>query len=151
MVNTRRGRASGAHVRFTHQPGHPLARRASPLIFQFTMDARTAISASMGDKDLSNLASSLSIFSFVLTGRTLAPGVKAAFRDSEHVAHHHDGKFVLVLFNKLLFHLESREKMLTTFFKISRSCWTLSSSRLRRRFSSSNGKCPSASWKRFFA
>jgi hypothetical protein len=91
----------------------------------------------MGAKHLSNLLRDLSIFSVALTGGTLAPSVEATFRDSKHTAHHHDGKFVLVLFDKLIFHLDSREKMLIAFFSISRSCCTLSNSRLRRRFSSS--------------
>src|SRR6266567_4124662 len=81
--------------------------------------------------------------SFALTGRALAPGIQATFRDSENLAHDHDSKFALVLFDKLIFHLDSREKMLRTFFSISRSCWTRSSSRLSRRFSSSSAVwCP---------
>src|SRR6266571_6343224 len=97
----------------------------------------------MRDKDLPNLLSEASIFSFAPAGRALAPGVKATFRDSQHLAHGRNGKFLLVLFDKLIFHLDSREKMLTTFFNMSRSCCTLSSSRLRRRFSSSNSVwCP---------
>src|SRR5438046_1021772 len=60
-------------------------------------------------------------------------------RNTKYLAHHHDGKLLLVLFDKLIVHLLSREKMLTTFFNISRSCCTRSSSRLRRRFSSSKG------------
>lgn len=131
--------APGAHVRLTHKSSHPLARDASPLILQLSIDTRTPISASMRDKDLPNLLRKLSIFSLALAGRTLAPGIKATFRDSKHLAHGHDGKFLLVLFNTLLSHLDSREKMLTTFFSISRSCCTLSNSRLRRRFSSSSG------------
>src|SRR3974390_3443240 len=135
--------APGGESSFTHQPGHSFARSALPLILQLTMNARAAISASMGDKDLPNLLRELSIFSFASAGRTLAPGIKATFRDSKHVAHDHDGEFLLVLFHKLICHLESREKMLTTFFNISRSCCTLSSSRLSRRFSSSNAVwCP---------
>ena len=48
-----------------------------------------------------------------------APSVIATFPDSKHFAHDHDGKFLLVLFDKLIFHLESREKMLTTSDRIS--------------------------------
>jgi hypothetical protein len=118
---------------------YPPSRMGAPLVLQLPLDARTPISASVPDKDLPNLLCELSIFSLALAGRALTPGIKAAFRDSKHVTHDHDRKFVLLLFDKLIFHLESREKMLTTFFKISRSCWTLSSSRLRRRFSSSSG------------
>jgi hypothetical protein len=93
------------------------------------MDAWTPISASVCDKDLPDLTSESSIFSVVLAGSTLAPGVESTFGNAKDLAHHHDGKFMLVLFDKLIYHLLSREKMLTTFFSISRSCWTLSSSR----------------------
>src|SRR5581483_2935882 len=114
--------AAGRKLRLAHQPGYPFARRASPLIFEFTMNAWTPISPLMRDKNLLNLLRKLSIFPCALTSRTFAPSVKAAFRDSKHMAHHHDRKFVLVLFNKPILHLESREKMLTTFFNMSRSC-----------------------------
>lgn len=133
--------ASGAHIRFTHQPGHVLARRASPLIFQLTMDARTAISALMARKYLSNLFGKPSIFSLALTGRALAPGVKATFRDSKYVTHEHDGKFALVVVNKLLVHLESREKLLTTFLVGHAPVGLFPARGGSRRFSSSNGVC----------
>src|SRR6266700_8077608 len=94
-------------------------------------------------KYLPNFLFETSIFSFTSAGGTLAPGVKAAFRDLKHTTHHHYGKLLLVLFDKLICHRWSREKMLTTFFRISRSCWTRSNSRLRRWFSSSNAVwCP---------
>lgn len=44
-----------------------------------------------------------------------------ASRNSENVAHDHHGKFVLVLFDKLIVHLDSREKMLTTSDRISQN------------------------------
>jgi len=99
------------------------------LLAQLGMQAWAALSATMRVKLLSNLFYELGNFSFALTGRTLSPGVKATFRDTQHSAHDDNREFLLVLFDKLLFHLESREKMPTTFFNISRSCWTLSSSR----------------------
>ena len=102
------------------------------------MDAWTPLAASVGDKDLPDLASQLSIFSVASADRTLAPGVESAFGNAKHLAHDHDGKLLLVLFDQLLFHWLSREKMLTTFFNISRSCWTRSNSRLRHLFSSSS-------------
>ena len=58
---------------------------------------------------------------------------------------------MLVLFNKLISHLDSREKMLTTFFSMSRSCCTLSNSRLRRRFSRLEGGLVPTAWERLFA
>jgi len=71
---------------------------------------------------LSNVFSQLSIFSFVLADRTFAPGVKATFGNSKDLAHNHNGKFMFVSFNALRLHLLSREKMLTAFFPMSRSC-----------------------------
>jgi hypothetical protein len=135
--------AFGAQPCLTHQSGHPFAGDASSLIAQLGMQAWATVSATMRVKLLSNLFWELGIFSFALTGGTLSPGIKATFRDTKHSAHDDNGKFLLVLFDKLLFHLDSREKMPTTFFQISRSCCTLSSSRLRRWFSSSNAVwCP---------
>jgi hypothetical protein len=133
----------GTQPCLTHQSGHPFAGDASSLIAQLGMQAWAALSATMSVKLLSNLFYELGIFSFALTGGTLSPGVKATFRDTQHSAHDDNREFLLVLFDTLLVHLDSREKMPTTFFNLSRSCWTLSSSRLRRRFSSSNGVwCP---------
>ncbi len=130
--------AFGAHPRFTHEPGYAFTRASDPLLVQLSMNAWAPIPLSMRTKDLSNVGGQLSIFSTAPTGGARAPGIKAAFRNFQDSAHHHNGKLLLVLFNKLIFHLDSREKMLTTFFSISRSCWTLSNSRLSRRFSSSN-------------
>ncbi len=92
------------------------AMRASP-ITQFRMQARAAVSALMSAKFLSNFFCELGIFSLALTDRTLAPGVKATFRDTEHAAHDDNGKFLLMLVNKLIVHLDSREKMPTAFMK----------------------------------
>ncbi len=131
--------APSAQSCLAHQPGHPFAREAPSLVAQLDLNTWTPVSLLMVLKDLSNMGGELSIFSPALTGRALAPGVKAAFRDFQDLTHDDDGKFLLVLFNKLVLHLDSREKMLTTFFRMSRSCCTLSSSRLRRRFSSSSG------------
>ena len=129
----------GSDPRLAHQSGHPFARTPHPLITQVGVKARTPLSARVRGKPLSNRFRKLSIFSLVSTGGTLAPGVEAAFRDIKNLAHHHNGKFLLVLCNKLILHVDSREKMITPFFTISRSCCTRSSSRLRRRFSSSSG------------
>ncbi len=107
--------APGCYLCLTHQASHSFAGEASALIAQFPVDARTPISALVLFKHLPNLLSEESIFSFALTGRALAPSIQATFRDSENLAHDHDRNFLLVLFDKLLFHLDSREKMLRTF------------------------------------
>ncbi len=58
----------------------------SPLIVQLLVDAWTSISALVPVKHLLNLLSKPSIFSLALAGFSLAPGVQAAFRDSENLA-----------------------------------------------------------------
>jgi hypothetical protein len=143
--------AFGIQPCLTHQSGYPFAGDASSLIVQLGMQAWAAVSAMMSLKLLSNLLCELGIFSFALTGGTLSPGVKATFRDIKHSAHDDNGEFLLVLFDKLLFHLDSREKMPTTFFKISRSCWTLSSSRGIAAVFLLSWRLVSAAWKGFFA
>src|SRR6266567_3339520 len=130
--------APGREFHLLHQSRYPFTREASSLVTQFPMDTWTSIPALMIVKHLSNLLRDLSIFSLALTGGTLTPSIKTAFRDFEHLAHHRYREFMLLLLYELISHLLSREKMLIAFFSISRSCWTLSSSRLRRRFSSSN-------------
>ena len=71
------------------------AREASALLVQLSVDARTPISALMLVKHLPNFLGEESSFSLALTGRALAPGIKATFRDSKDVAHDYDSKFVL--------------------------------------------------------
>jgi len=114
--------AFGAQSCFTHQPGDPFASNASSPITQLRMQAWAAVAALMSTNFLSNLFCELGIFSLMLTDRTLSPSIKATFRDSEHLAYDHDREFLLVLFDKLIFHLDSREKMLIAFFNMSRSC-----------------------------
>lgn len=102
----------GGNRCFPHEPGHPFAGELSPLVLQFPVNPWRTIPALMLVEHLLNFLGELSIFPLALAGRTLAPGGKAAFRDSKDLAHHDNGKFRLVLFNKLIVHLDSREKML---------------------------------------
>jgi hypothetical protein len=103
--------APGTHLCLMHEPRYSFAGDVSPLIFQLTLDAWAPISASVCDKDLPDLLRQLSIFLVVPAGRTLAPGIKSAFGNPKNLAHDHYGKFVLILFNELIVHLLSREKM----------------------------------------
>src|SRR5581483_8263971 len=143
--------AFGTQARLTHQLGNSFARDASSPILQLDMQAWTAVSATMSAKFLSNLFGELGIFSLALTGWTLAPSVKATFRDTKHSAHDDNGEFLLVLFDKLVFHLDSREKMPTAFFRISRSWRRSSFSRFRRRFSRLELGLVPFPWERFRA
>src|ERR1700719_2098575 len=66
------------------------------------------------------------------------PGIKATHRHLPDAAHRFDRILPLVRGNDLVLHRDARKKMLTTFFKMSRSCRVTSSSRLSR--------CSSSSW-----
>ena len=143
--------AFGTQPCLTHQSSHPFARDASRLLAQLGMQAWAAVSATMRVELLSNLLCEVGIFSFALTGGALAPGVKTTFRDLKHSAHDDYGELLLVLVDKLLFHLDSREKMPTTFFNLSRSCWTLSRSRGIATVFLLYWRLVSAIWKGFFA
>ncbi|GHO71609.1 hypothetical protein KSC_105010 [Ktedonobacter sp. SOSP1-52] len=101
--------AFGTQSCLMHQSGHPFTGDAASLITQLGMQAWAAVSTTMSVKFLSNLFCELGIFPFALTGGTLSPSVKATFRDTKHSAHDDNGKFLLVLLEKLIFHLDSYE------------------------------------------
>src|SRR6266702_293410 len=101
------------------------------------MDAWAAIDLSVCMIDALNALTQLSIFLAPSTGSALPPGVVSTLRDLQHTAQDANRIVLLLHCNELVFHLDSREKMLTPFFKMSRSCLVTSSSRLRRRTSSS--------------
>src|SRR5579859_5122980 len=102
--------ASSAYVRFTHEPSHPLASDLSSPILEFAIDAWRTIPALVPLKHLLNVLGQLSIFSAALAGRALAPGVKATFGNVKDSTHDDNGEILLVLFNKLILHLDPREK-----------------------------------------
>src|SRR5213080_769340 len=96
-----------------------------------------------GMVDLLNMLCELAIFLAMLTHWTLLPGVVATQRDTQCATEHADRILLSILLNDLVPHNWPCEKMDTVFFRISRSCRVLSSSRLSRRFSSSNAVwCP---------
>jgi hypothetical protein len=84
------------------------------------MQAWAAVSATMNAKFLLYLFCKLGIFSVARAYRTLSPGIKTTFRNFKHATHDDHRKFSLVLFDKLVFYLCSREKMPTAFFRMSR-------------------------------
>ena len=122
---------------FVHQASHPLTRTLDPLIPQLGMYPWAPIHPTIGLENDLHLVSEFGIFPAVLARRALAPGIVPADRHIEHSAHQRDGILVPVFPNELVSHALSREKMPTAFFRISRSCLTISNSRLRRRTSSS--------------
>jgi hypothetical protein len=71
-------------------------------------------------KHFPNLLRDLSIFSLVLASWALSPCILATFGYVKHTTHDRNSTLLLVLFDELVFHRWSWEKMLTTFFRISR-------------------------------
>ena len=114
------------------------------------MHTRTAIDLAIGLVNCLDLLSQLVIFSLMLTDRAKAPGVVSAHGNVEGLTKQADRILPAMLLDELKLYGWGCEKMTNAFFKISRSLWTLSSSRLSRLFSSSKGVwCPlpgKASW-----
>ena len=137
LVSPRRRQAPGSEISFPHQASYPFARAVACFIAQFSVNTWTAIAALMPLERLLNCFGKVSIFSFALAGGALQPCVIATLGHCEHAAHGDNGRFLLVVFDELISHLDSREKMLMAFFRISRSCRKISFSRFKRRFSSS--------------
>jgi len=121
-----------------HEACHPFARDADGLIAHFSMNTWTARHLSTGMRDSVNVLSELLILSLMVTQRTLLPGIVAAQGDSQRLTQHTDGILLSLRFHDLVPHSWPCEKILTVFLSMSRSCRVRSSSRLRRRFSSSN-------------
>src|SRR5947208_3411915 len=101
------------------------------------MDTRAAIHSTIGLEHCLHLFCQLGIFSAVLAGRALTPGIVPTHRYRQHTAHDRHRILVPMLRNELVFHCLSREKMPMAFFTMSRSCFTVSNSRFSRRTSSS--------------
>src|SRR5215467_7160214 len=102
------------------------------------MQSRTAVDLPIGSVGGLNLFSELAVRSHVLTHRTFAPIRVPTHRDLQGFAEHTHRIFLPMFFDELVPHSWPCVKIATGFFSISRSCRVRSSSRLRRRFSSSN-------------
>jgi hypothetical protein len=93
--------------------------------------------------DCLNALCELVILPLMLTQRAVLPRIVATQRHPKRLTEHPNGIVLSIVFHGLVPHSWPCEKMDTVFFSISRSCRVLSSSRLRRRFSSSNAVwCP---------
>jgi hypothetical protein len=78
-----------------------------------------------------NVLGKLTIFSLMVTHRAFAPGVVPTQRHVEGLTEQAHRILLPMVFDELKPHGWLREKMATAFFNMSRSCRTLSSSRLR--------------------
>src|SRR6266699_5144072 len=121
----------------SHETCHPFARGGNPLRLQSSMNTWTPIHLSTRVIDCLNVFCKLVVFPLMLTHRTFHPRIVAAQRDTKRFTEHTDRIVLSILFHDLVPHSWPCEKILTVFFRISRSWRVLSSSRLRRRFSSS--------------
>src|SRR2546423_5772862 len=101
------------------------------------MHSRTTIDPSISMVRRLNAEGSVAIFPLVLTHRRLAPGVIPTHRYVERLTEQAHRILLPMVFDELKPYGCLREKMATAFFNMSRSCRTLSNSRLSWRTSSS--------------
>jgi hypothetical protein len=103
-------RLAGRQSLFMHQTSDSLARTADPLCLQFGMHPWTAIDPSIGLESDLDLFGQVGIFSAVLTGRALAPGIVPAHRHLQHSAHRRNRILVPMLRNERIAHCGPRER-----------------------------------------
>lgn len=101
------------------------------------MHSRTPIDPSIGMVRRLNAFGEVAIFSLVVTHRALAPDVIPTHRHVERFTEQAHQILLPMVFDELKPYGWLREKMATAFFNMSRSCRTLSNSRLSWRTSSS--------------
>jgi hypothetical protein len=121
----------------SHQTRSSLAGAGDALIPPLGRNAWTAIHLPPRVGDFLNVLCQLLVFPLMFTERTLLPGRVAAQRHPKCLTKDTDGILMAIVFHSLVPHSWPCEKILTGLFSRSRSCRVLSSSRLRRRFSSS--------------
>src|SRR6266480_110043 len=121
----------------SHQTSHPFPRTMNTLRTQFCMHTWATIHAAIGLESRLHFLGKLGIFSAMLTGRSLTPSIVPTDRNLQYTTHGYHGILVPMLRHELIFQCWPREKMPMAFFNMSRSCFTLSNSRLSRRSSSS--------------
>src|SRR5690606_29797310 len=85
-----------------------------------------------------NLQEQALILTCAFAGRAFSRGIEAGTADTQHPAHHPDGKQAGVGFDARVLHSDSCAKYAAAFFRKSRSCFTCSSWRRSRRISSAS-------------
>lgn len=125
------GKLSG-DAQFPHEASDPFLTTRNSFCMQFRMNSWTSVHTSIVLKSRLDLRRKGRIFPAVLTRFTVVPGVIPADGNLKHMTHHRHWIVSTMLSNELILHSWLREKMLMAFFKMSRSCWVRSHSRLRR-------------------
>lgn len=123
---------------FSHEARPPLAGARDALSPQLRRNAWTPIHLSAGVGGFLNVLCEVVVLPLMHTHRTFLPGLGAAQRHPKRFTQDTDRIVLALVFHHLIPHSWPGEKILTVFFRRSRSCRVLSSSRFRRRFSSSN-------------
>lgn len=114
----------------SHEASDPLAGTLDPLGLQLGMHPWATIYAAVGMVRRLNVEGSLTIFSLMLTHRAFAPGVVPSQRYVGGLTEQAHRILLPMVFDELKPHGWLREKMATALFTMSRSCRTLSRSRL---------------------
>jgi hypothetical protein len=104
---------------FSHETSHSLAGTGDPLSLQFSMHSWAAVYPSIGMISGLNVFGQLTIFSLVVTHRTLLPGVIPTDRDVERFAEQAHRIFLPMIFDELISHTWFCEKMATASGRIS--------------------------------
>src|SRR3990172_3630791 len=137
-----------------HQACHPVFAHREASGHQLGMDPRTAIGLTALDMNVPGFTHQFLVGLRTFTHRPVSPGVVAAGGYFHHGAHPLNRKTVSMGIDEPKPQLLGCEKMTTTFFRISRSCFRISTSRRSRRSSSSRsmsfplpGKACSSSWR----
>src|SRR5258708_33612389 len=106
------------------------------------MHSSTARSLWAPDVDRMDLQRKFLVGLLPWTNWPLSPRIVATRGDPQHAAHASHRKLVLIGLDKLVSHRFGSEKMTTAFFRMSRSCRKISTSRRRR----SNSASPSGTF-----
>jgi len=118
-----------------HEAGHTLLATLHTLLLQSSMDARAPVRSTTDLIRLLDFHQENFILLNSLTRRTRTPSIIATASNSQHSAHALDSKLTFMLNHEFVDHRLFREKMLTAFFRMSRSSSVSANSRLKRLIS----------------
>lgn len=126
---------SGGDVIQVHQASHPFPAATYSFSPQGSMDTRAAIGLSAQLVFFADLNQEVLVGLRPPTFRTATPGVVPTATHAQHPAHAIHSILAFMGNHKLVLHMLVREKMFTTFFRISRSSSTSANFRCKRRIS----------------
>ena len=107
-----------------HQSRHTWSGHFKSPGIQFIRNPWTSVTGSALRMDPSNFRKEHAVFIMMIGGKPSLPGIKSTSAYFKYFTHHPNRKFSLMIFYELVDFLSLTEKMLTAFFKISRSIFT---------------------------